>query len=55
VVLGRRGYVDGVFDRHRSYFSEKREDGARAMKGALWGGLCSARDLRKQVITPALA
>ena len=39
--------------RHRGYFSEKRRDGARAMRGAQWGGLFTARDLRKCVITAA--
>lgn len=53
VALGSRGFVDGVFHRHRIFFSEKRQDGARAMKGAYWNGLCSARELRKQVILPA--
>jgi len=48
VVLGRRGFVDAAFQRHRGYFSEKRRDGARAMRGAQWGGLFTARDLRKR-------
>lgn len=51
VALGSRAFVDGVFQRHRGYFSEKRQDGARVMRGAEWGGLFSARDLRKSVIT----
>ncbi|MFZ4397968.1 MAG: transposase, partial [Kiritimatiellia bacterium] len=51
VALGSRAFVDGVFQRHRGYFSEKRRDGARVMRGAQWGGLFSARDLRKCVIT----
>ena len=51
VALGSRAFVDGVFQRHRGYFSEKRRDGARAMRGAQWGGLFTARDLRKCVIT----
>ena len=53
VALGSRGFVDAVFQRHRGYFSEKRRDGARAMRGAQWGGLFTARDLRKCVITVA--
>ncbi len=52
VVLGSRSFVDAVFQRHREYFSPKRQDGARPMKGAEWGGLFSARALRKDVITP---
>lgn len=56
VALGSRAFVDGVFQRHRGYFSEKRRDGARVMRGAQWGGLFTARDLRKCVITvPASA
>jgi len=55
VVLGNRGFVDDAFRRHRGYFSTKRQEGARAMKGAEFGGLFSARDLRKSVITPAAA
>ncbi len=53
VVLGSRGFVDAAFHRHRGYFSQKRRDGARAMRGAQWGGLFTARDLRKSVITLA--
>jgi len=53
VVLGSRGFVDAAFQRHRGYFSEKRRDGARTMRGAHWGGLFTARDLRKCVITAA--
>jgi hypothetical protein len=53
VALGSREFVDAVFLRHRGYFSEKRRDGARAMRGAQWGGLFTARDLRKCVITAA--
>jgi putative transposase len=53
VVLGSRAFVDGAFQRHRGYFSAKRRDGARAMRGAQWGGLFTARDLRKSVITLA--
>jgi REP element-mobilizing transposase RayT len=53
VALGSRGFVDAVFQRHRGYFSEKRRDGARAMRGAQWGGLFTARDLRRSVITAA--
>ena len=51
VALGSRVFVDGVFERHRGYFSKKRQDGARAMRGAQWGGLFTVRDLRKCVIT----
>lgn len=51
VVLGSRVFVEGAFQRHRGYFSLKRLDGARMMRGAQWGGLFTVRDLRKSVIT----
>ena len=46
-VMGSRGFVDGFFREHRERFSSRRQDGARAMKGADFGGLCSLRDLGK--------
>ena len=50
LVLGRKGYVEELFRRKRSHFSPKRQDGARAMKGAQWGDLCTIRDLRVNVM-----
>ena len=50
LILGRKVYVDEVFLRHRGHFSAKREDGARAMKGAQWGDLFAARALRVDVM-----
>ena len=50
VVLGTQGYVDEVFRRFRLRFSEKRQTGARPMKGG-FPGLFTARRLRLDVIT----
>jgi len=35
--------------KNRGLFSEKRETGARPMKGAEYGGLCTVRQLRVDV------
>lgn len=51
VVLGGKEFVEAVFRKHRDEFGIKRQDGARAMKSADWGGMCTMRDLRLQVIT----
>ncbi len=45
-VLGSKAYVNRIFREHRDYFSPKRKDGARAMRNAALGGLCTARALR---------
>lgn len=52
-VLGTEAFVEGVFTREqaaRRRFGEKRETGARKMRGADWGELRVLRDLRKDVI-----
>lgn len=49
-VFGSRTFVYKIFDHNRQHFGKKRETGARPMRGAEWGGLCVARDLRKIVI-----
>ena len=50
-VLGSRAYVEGCFEANREKFGQRRESGARALRGAEWGGLCSVRDLRRRVYT----
>jgi len=50
-VLGSRAFVNRVFDEQRHRFGTTRTDGARAMRGADFGGLCTLRDLRKQVFS----
>ncbi len=49
-VFGRAEFVDGVFEQFRDCFSERRQTGARVMRGADWGGLTTVRNLRKDVI-----
>lgn len=46
VVIGGKAFVDEIFHSHRDKFGSKRKDGARRLRFAAWGGLCSARDLR---------
>jgi putative transposase len=50
VVLGSREYVEQVFQKHRKEFGVKRQTGARSMRWADWQGLCTMRDLRRQVL-----
>ena len=51
VAIGSRDYVDGVFEKYRDQFGEKRKTGARKMRGGGWGDLCTIRDLRLSAIT----
>jgi REP element-mobilizing transposase RayT len=51
VVLGTKDFVNRVFEQHRREFGLKRRTGARAMKWAEWGGLCTMRDLRQTVVS----
>ena len=44
-VLGSQNFVNDFFSQHRDRFGTRRHDGARPMKGADFGGLCSLRDL----------
>jgi hypothetical protein len=50
VILGSRDFVNEAFKRHRSYFSPSRTTGARPMKHADWGGMCTVRHLHMSVI-----
>ena len=49
-VFGSASFVDGVFERYRSRFGEKRKTGARPMKEADWEGSHVLRDLQRDVI-----
>ena len=52
VVLGSRGFVDGVFQACRDRFGAKRQSGARKLRGnaaAAAGLLWSVRDLQKEI------
>ncbi|NLT70167.1 MAG: chemotaxis protein CheW [Verrucomicrobiaceae bacterium] len=51
VAFGSAAFVDSVFERYRSQFSEKRNSGARRMRDADWEGLHVLRDLQRDVIT----
>ena len=46
LAFGGKTFVEGVFERYRGCFGEKRKRGARKMKGGDWGELVSMRDLR---------
>lgn len=48
-ILGSREFVEKRFLEHRERFGPNRVSGARAMRGVEWDGLCTARDLRKDV------
>ena len=50
VVMGTEDYVEGVFEKYRARFGEKRESGARPMRGG-FAQLFTARRLRLNVIT----
>jgi hypothetical protein len=51
-VLGSREFVNEVFDKQKGkFFHSDRKEGARTMKGGSWEGLCTVRDLRREVIT----
>ena len=49
-IFGTREFVEAAFQRHHRKFSAKRVTGARGLKGAEWGDLWSARQLRVDVI-----
>jgi hypothetical protein len=51
LVIGSRGFVNGVFGMMRGYFGAKRRSGARPMRG-VETSLCTMRDLRKQAVVP---
>ncbi len=51
VVLGSEEFVDAFFEHNRSEFGVLREEGARLMRGADWGGLRTLRALRVEAMT----
>ena len=55
VVLGSKAFVEEVFDRNREQFGVKRRKGARPLRNADFGDLCTMRDLRLAAITPSRA
>ncbi|MEI6166120.1 MAG: transposase [bacterium] len=48
-IIGSRVFVEDAFGRHREHFSAKRATGARPMKGADFGDMFTARQLRVDV------
>ena len=50
-VFGSKEFVNDVFRKNRREFGLKRKTGARAMTGGDFGGLCTMRALRQDVIT----
>jgi len=54
VAIGSKAFVNKVFEDNRSKFGAKRKTGARPMRFAQWNGLCSARDLKLNTISPIL-
>jgi REP element-mobilizing transposase RayT len=52
MILGSRGFVDEMFQRHRENFGVQRRTGARTMRAAKWNGLYAARRLQMAPIEP---
>jgi len=55
VVLGSKAFVEDVFQRNRDQFGLKRKSGARMLRRAEAGDLCTMRDLRLEAISPPKA
>jgi putative transposase len=55
VVLGSKSFVEDVFQRNRDQFGLKRKSGARSLRKAEAGDLCTMRDLRMEAISPPKA
>ena len=51
LALGSRGFLNEVFERYRGQFGKNRCEGAQAMRYGEWGGLCTLRDLRVEVVS----
>ena len=51
VALGSKEFANSIFERHRAEFGVKRQTGARQMKKGDWGGLCTMRGLRLEVVS----
>ena len=45
-ILGTGGFVERIFDLKRDHFPASRKDGARKMRGGVWGELRSLRQLQ---------
>ena len=52
-VIGSKVFISNMLSGHTDYFGEKRNKrGAKPMKCGDWGGLCAAREVRSQVVSP---
>jgi hypothetical protein len=49
-ALGTKQFVEAVFKQERHRFGARRKTGARAVGGL--DGMCSLRELRKDIVTP---
>jgi len=53
-IIGGKSFVERMYAEHSEYFTaKKRGRGAKKMKYASWGGLCSARELSVRIIAPS--
>ena len=55
LALGGRAFLEETFQRYRAQFGPRRKSGARPMRFAEWGGLCTLRDLRLAPVSPCAA
>jgi putative transposase len=53
LAIGTAPFIEAIFRAKRSTFSEKRKEGARKLPRGEWDGLCSARALRVNPISPS--
>ncbi|MFV0336674.1 MAG: transposase [Chthoniobacterales bacterium] len=49
-VLGKKVFVEKIFEANRSRYGPRRKAGAREMRGADWGELRTLQDFRKKII-----
>jgi hypothetical protein len=54
-ILGGRAFLEETFQHYRAQFGPRRKSGARPMRFAEWGGLCTLRDLRLVPVSPCAA
>ncbi len=50
LVIGSKAFIENFFEEKREFFSEKRKEGSRRMRGGDWGELRSCRDLQRDPI-----
>ncbi len=54
MAIGRKAFVEQVFNENRGLFGPKRKDGARKMRFGDWGGLRTMRALRADAVSRPL-